>query len=225
MSPLKPCQSDEKSTKVAAKGQCTPTSFSADLNTVSVSSNAHRTTVFVKVNGTPRPQYRGYGVSNKTGQFRVYSPSSSNQKSFRSAVSEVLKQYEKKHNIPLLFNTGNGGPIEIKSVFYFKRPKSHFVDGCLLLNAPSFVTRVPDLDNLIKLVLDSLQGVVYSNDSVVSSISCKKVWSNHSDGDEFTALTITQFKDRTVYDPFCGCDECVRKETKGINKNKCTAFI
>jgi Holliday junction resolvase RusA-like endonuclease len=207
------------------KSQCASTVFTADPGNITVTSNRHRTTVYVKVNGTPRPQYRVHGYAKKTGGIKVFTPSSANQKSFRAAVSSALNKYQRRHNLSPLFNTKLDAPIEIKLIFHFKRPKSHYVDGCLLLDAPTFVTKVPDLDNIVKLVLDSLQGVVYTNDSVVSSIGCKKVWSDHRDVEEFTAVTITQFKDRTVYDPSCGCEQCVRKETKGRTTIRPVSYV
>jgi Holliday junction resolvase RusA-like endonuclease len=223
MSSAKSSSSDSSPQKY--KSQCASTEFSSDFRTMSVTSNLHRTTVYFKVNGTPRPQYRVHGYAKKTGGIKVFTPSSSNQKSFRLAVSSALSEYETHHKIGRLFNPILDVPIEITCVFYFRRPKSHFVDGSLLLNSPLFVTKVPDIDNIVKLVLDALQGVVYSNDSVVCSVSCKKMWNNHSNDEEFTALTVTQFKDRSVYDPLCGCDQCVRKETKGRTESNSSVWM
>ena len=52
------------------------------------------------------------------------------------------------------------GSIRIYLTFYMPRPKSHFRTGKfknqLKDNAPVFHTNTPDIDNLIKLMLDCL---------------------------------------------------------------------
>ena len=45
-----------------------------------------------------------------------------------------------------------------------------------LLNYPSGI--VSDIDNNLKFLLDSIQGVCFSNDNLVASINAKKVYGN-----------------------------------------------
>lgn len=52
------------------------------------------------------------------------------------------------------------GPIELDVEFYLPRPKS-------LPNRITYHTKRPDLDNLIKAVMDALNGVVWRDDSQV----------------------------------------------------------
>ena len=53
---------------------------------------------------------------------------------------------------------------QVSLKFFFKRPKKDKKDGFPKRNAPRFVTKPPDLDNLGKLVLDALQPCVLGND-------------------------------------------------------------
>ena len=68
-------------------------------------------------------------------------------------------------------------PIEqacsVRIVFRFRRPQSHFKkDGNLRQGSPNFVVKRPDIDNLAKLVLDSLQPLILRNDKYTGSGAC-----------------------------------------------------
>ena len=77
-------------------------------------------------------------------------------------------------------------PIRIMLIFYMPRPKSHFRTGKYkhllkdeyIRKYPSYHTFTPDLDNLVKLVSDALNGVFYKDDSQICSIQAIKAYSN-----------------------------------------------
>ena len=66
------------------------------------------------------------------------------------------------------------GAIMITLHFYFPRPKGHFGTGRnsdrLKASAPVLHTKKPDIDNLEKFVLDSLNKVMWKDDSQVFSV-------------------------------------------------------
>ena len=68
-------------------------------------------------------------------------------------------------------------PLEAKFVFYFPMPKSWSEKKRRAHLGEPHLQR-PDLDNLTKTYLDSVNGIVYEDDSQVWSITAKKVWSN-----------------------------------------------
>jgi Holliday junction resolvase RusA-like endonuclease len=75
-----------------------------------------------------------------------------------------------------------GGPIEIRLTFRMQRPRSHYRDlqGTLRNSAIAEKPIVaPDLDKLVRAVMDSLTGVVYRDDSQVWSIRAYKEYSEH----------------------------------------------
>lgn len=73
------------------------------------------------------------------------------------------------------------GPIFLFLKFYFSRPKSHFRTGKksheLKDNAPLYHTVRPDIDNLQKFILDSLNKVFWKDDTLISYIVAEKCYS------------------------------------------------
>lgn len=64
--------------------------------------------------------------------------------------------------------------IGVRATFVFPRPKSHFLRGVIRDTAPYWHTKTPDVDNLVKLVLDALNGYAYGDDAQVVAISATK---------------------------------------------------
>lgn len=63
--------------------------------------------------------------------------------------------------------------VRVKLVALVLRPKGHYVAGQpdrgLKANAPAFPTSAPDLDKLQRSLGDALQGVMWRNDSQIST--------------------------------------------------------
>jgi Holliday junction resolvase RusA-like endonuclease len=75
------------------------------------------------------------------------------------------------------------GPVDLHVSFRFPRPKSHFKViepnfPVLKTDAPLFVVRRPDLDKLMRSVLDSITGVLIKDDSQVVSFQAVKKYAN-----------------------------------------------
>lgn len=156
-----------------------------------------------KIYGTPRPQYRVHGKKNGEPSVQVYNVSSPNKKKLQSSLKSVMALAP----VSPFFVVNSDKPVKISIKFYLKRPKDHYlvdsISGKMILspNAPKYVTKTPDLDNLVKLVLDSLEGIVYDNDKVVSEMICTKqwlysqpdtLWDPNSEKHECMLLKITQ---------------------------------
>lgn len=62
------------------------------------------------------------------------------------------------------------GALEMRFKFYLQRPKS-------LPRKVKYHTKKPDLDNLVKIVKDALEGICYLNDSQVSLSTEEKLYS------------------------------------------------
>jgi Holliday junction resolvase RusA-like endonuclease/NTP pyrophosphatase (non-canonical NTP hydrolase) len=60
------------------------------------------------------------------------------------------------------------GPVKVSISFYFQRPKSHMLkSGELRKGAPEYHVSKPDIDKLVRTVLDGLTGVFFHDDSQV----------------------------------------------------------
>ncbi len=81
------------------------------------------------------------------------------------------------------------GPIKANLEFYFPIPISWSRSKKdQLLSQPH--DQNPDLDNLIKFMLDTIQGVCFTNDCQIASIDAVKLWW-HTDNPH-TAITLQQ---------------------------------
>ena len=76
-------------------------------------------------------------------------------------------------------------PIRIILIFYMQRPKHHFRSGkykhLLKKEVPFFHSSTPDLDNIVKLVADALNGVFYKDDSQIAQLKAEKIYCNPSE--------------------------------------------
>jgi Holliday junction resolvase RusA-like endonuclease len=78
-------------------------------------------------------------------------------------------------------------PLKAVIKFFIPRPNSHFGKNCRR-SADNFTDMAtiarrdhisrPDLDNMVKFVLDAMQGVVYNNDSHIVSLFASKSFDN-----------------------------------------------
>jgi len=70
------------------------------------------------------------------------------------------------------------GPLFLMLTFYMKRPSGHYGTGRnagnLKISAPLMHTKKPDVDNLIKFVLDAMSGIFWRDDSIISSLNAQK---------------------------------------------------
>lgn len=107
--------------------------------------------------GRPKPKERPRGVRRGAGAGRTYTPQSTLQ-----AQQAIKDQY----NGPWF-----EGPVQLELIF--SPTETHVVIRSLPKEDRS--TLRSDLDNLVKLVGDGLQGVAFENDKQVHSIVATKV--------------------------------------------------
>ena len=116
------------------------------------------------VEGTPNP----LKMHRHTRKGFTYDPSKKDKKDF---LKKLLKFAPKP---PIT------SPIRIIIIFSMPRPKAHFrtgkFKGILKPKVPIQHSKTPDLDNLVKLVCDSLNGVFYKDDSQISQLKAEKLY-------------------------------------------------
>lgn len=82
-------------------------------------------------------------------------------------AEDNIKIYLRAHNAHRF-----DGPLEVALKFSFKKPKSAPADR-------TFPSVKPDIDNLVKLVLDSSNGILWNDDAQVVDLHVYKRYSLH----------------------------------------------
>lgn len=117
------------------------------------------------VHGEPVPLSR-----HMISRGRMYNPSATAQKAFAKACIDKLPKQ------PI------DGPIKATMLFYFSRPKNHYGTGknshVLKSGVGYFHCKRKDLDNLIKFVLDALNGIAYLDDAQICMITSAKYYTD-----------------------------------------------
>jgi len=115
-----------------------------------------------EVSGTPQPQGSMKSFVTKSG------------KAVTTSANKALKPWRQDlaMNAMLAVNESNAHPVtsdavHVKCLFYFQKPKS------TKRSVTQKVTK-PDLDKLIRAVLDGLTGICYRDDSQVVSVEAYK---------------------------------------------------
>ena len=145
------------------------------------------------VAGNPTAQARAVICRGKGAYSRVWmrDPSSVKKQIFHDAV-KLLVFGIGSQNQPTEVVFKVDSPIIVDITFCMKPPQDHFVNGNTSRGTlkPSALTKwptMPDVDNLDKFVLDSLQGLLYDNDSQVICQRIQKVYHHQA---PFTGQTM-----------------------------------
>ena len=119
------------------------------------------------VSGKPiaLPRQRHRIVKGKHGKMFVqsYTPANGPAAQWKRLVAKMART---------MFQEPYGGPLQVNMEFVFQvksRPQL-------------WRTKTPDVDNLVKLILDALNGIAYHDDRQVAAILAAKTESVHSCG-------------------------------------------
>jgi Holliday junction resolvase RusA-like endonuclease len=141
------------------------------------------------ISGRPRAQQRPrVALFGRRRKAIVYNPSQRLQNELRDILQSIIHPriqgvsgVRKGKQSFCLFQEPSPLKAEIK--FYIPRPKSHFKKNSVR-SINNLVPRAtskqhvskPDVDNMVKLVLDAMQGIVYSNDSHIDTVIATKAY-------------------------------------------------
>lgn len=127
------------------------------------------------VKGTPTPLKR-----HRTCKGRTYNPQSVEMNLFGWYVKTQSEMPEKPIDYPIMVNM----------IFYMPIPKSFSKKKQeKLIDSPHI--KKPDLSNLIKFVEDSLNGILWRDDSIICNLISRKIYSRVPR----TVITIEEQKD------------------------------
>lgn len=93
---------------------------------------------------------------------------------YNEQKSEMLIDYlsiKNQHGKKSLFRD----PLHLDITFIFEIPKSYSIKRkSLIINKPHQVR--PDIDNLLKYIMDVCTGALYTDDKLITSISAEKIY-------------------------------------------------
>jgi Holliday junction resolvase RusA-like endonuclease len=127
------------------------------------------------VYGQPVPQGSMTPMVSRDGRVFAKHGKEIELKQWRGLIAQRAGLAMEKEDRPLI-----QGPVHLRINFYFPRPKGHYGTGKnagdLKKSAPTFHTIRPDIDKLVRSVLDALTGVCWRDDSQVYRIEVYKDW-------------------------------------------------
>ena len=120
--------------------------------------------------GKPQGKARARTVHTKTGYSLSYTPE-------KTVLYENLikTSYLEKYGS----NERQEGPLEVSLVACFEPPKSISKKRRKeMLSGLEWPTKKPDADNIIKVVLDALNGIAYRDDTQVVHVTLRKMYAD-----------------------------------------------
>ena len=126
----------------------------------------------------PRPRFRSIPLGKGKSRAQAYTPAKHKVVVWREKIAACLQRMKL---------TATDQPVMVQITFFIKRPKAHFGtggnEGRLRDSAPRHpVTKsTGDIDNLVKAVLDEMNGVVFDDDAQVLHLTAVKRYCNGGD--------------------------------------------
>jgi crossover junction endodeoxyribonuclease RusA len=138
--------------------------------------------------GTPAPQ----GSKRHVGK-GVMVESSKTLRPWRDIVAWTAKDARGQHTYD--------GPVNLNLTFTLARPKTHFRTGKhhaeLRNDAPTFHPKKPDVDKLVRAIMDALTTAgVWNDDSQVATLHARKVYGD-TPGVEISVEDLSSYERRT----------------------------
>ncbi len=144
--------------------------------------------VHVVIHGHPTPQGRPRG-RRRSGKMIFFNPNHEAHELLKESILDAIRQVvcllqdeDEASYFPLFV-----GHVGVECIFYFKRPIKHYIgklrdESKLRMTAvKEFPVGGGDVDNLVKFILDALQGILYMNDKNVIKIVGEKKYTNDED--------------------------------------------
>ena len=80
------------------------------------------------------------------------------------------------------------GPVSVGVTFRLPRPKGHYGAKGLKASAPLWPSKKPDVDKLVRALLDALTGIAWGDDAQVVSVSASKVYAGPTGPGAFVSV-------------------------------------
>jgi len=145
-----------------------------------VACTGNKKKVSFVIRGQPTPWLRPISRKTKIGKIYHFNPNKAAQEAMRDAITEYLeKNKEASQDMYPFF--GAGIPVKATFNFLLGRPDSHFHGTTRIAGEikEDFISKkhfmAPDVDNLVKFVLDKpMKGIFFADDCQVSIMNVSK---------------------------------------------------
>ena len=134
--------------------------------------------------GKQRPKATSWG-----GHARVYTPAAT--RNFETIVQDEIKRIMKERNYELI---DKEIPLDVEINFNFKLPNVSNKKKKMLEYTP--VIKRPDIDNLVKSVLDSMNGVVFQDDCQVITLTAGKLYAGFEKTTNTIIISVVEYGTR-----------------------------
>ena len=154
----------------------------------------------IRVDGAPKAKKRmapGRGKRGPNAPQIIYNPGKKDEEAFRQAIRDAIENNSEQFEDIM---KEMQGPCRVCLTFGLKRLQTHYVkkgEKPLVIKEEFMHTlprKTPDIDNLVKFVLDSIQNnVIIKNNRYVITINATKEYvKDGSDG--YTELTVEKIE-------------------------------
>lgn len=141
------------------------------------------------VTGAPVPQGSVRSIPHRTTGKPVTMADSANLSRYRGDLREAARRVDEHYTSDVA--------VSAHLVFIFRRPANHWLPinsrrpaPVLKPGAPTRMAQKPDIDKLIRAVLDALTGEAYADDQQVIYLTATKRWSDVFDTTGWTTVVI-----------------------------------
>ena len=136
-------------------------------------------TLYFRVDGTPISKARARVL--RSG--RSYTPART------KAAEDKIAIFAKQAMMGKWVTTDK--PVNLILTFVMPRPKNHYRSNGKVKPQFAGLTHIirPDLDNMVKLVKDALNGIAWKDDSQIVSLNAVKIY-EHNQGEAHTEINI-----------------------------------
>ena len=115
----------------------------------------------VSVEPIPQPRVKARRIGARGIQ--IYTPQNASIRAYKAAIAQSAMEAAPQIKEPA------EGPLEVFLEFFMERPSTRMGEG-------EFHAIRPDIDNLVKAVLDSLNGLFWKDDGQIVDLIVRKRW-------------------------------------------------
>ena len=131
-----------------------------------------RNLVELTILGEPFGKQRPRVIARGKGASRAFTPQKA--VNYENYIKLLYRQKYKN------FKFEDKVPLYVQITAFYKIPpsKPKYIKG-LMFKGEMLPTKKPDVDNIIKIILDSLNGLAYKDDAQIVACSCQKFYASN----------------------------------------------